>query len=133
MLRPNIQAPTFWKDLSANWLSAPVVPPPLPKIVSLNTLVGKNQPISSGPRTPRGFSRLWSGPAANPSIETPIAATLTLLIRRLPLKVLVFRNTQRPMRVTAVDKQVHSSGGAFDPLPQLADLVAQLGGFFVLV
>src|SRR5262245_19790873 len=79
MLRPRIQAPTLAKPRCANASSMPVVPPSCPNIV-LKVRVGKNHPNRPGPPTPSGFSRLWSGPAPNPSMETPNACTRTLLM-----------------------------------------------------
>src|SRR5262249_51695125 len=79
MLRPRIQAPTLAKPRRAKSSSMPVVPPPCP-CIALNIRVGKHQPNSPGPPTPSGFSRLCSGPAPNPSRETPKACTRPLLM-----------------------------------------------------
>src|SRR6266513_4285706 len=68
MLRPMIHAPTHSPARLARSLSGPVVPPVLPSI-SRNARVTTNQPCSSSPPTPRGFSRVWRGPAPYPSSE----------------------------------------------------------------
>src|SRR5512142_1276292 len=68
MLRPRIQAPIPVKPCSAIPLSMPVSPPSWPCIFR-HLRDWKNHSISSGPRTPSGFWRSWSGPAPKPSRE----------------------------------------------------------------
>src|SRR5215472_1854150 len=78
MLRPSIHVPTFSNERTAKSLSMPCVPPLCP-VIFLKASVGKNQPCSSNPRTPRGFCRSCQGPAPNPSFETEKAPTRILL------------------------------------------------------
>ena len=77
MLRPRIQAPTLAKPRAARSSSAPVAPPP-PPCMLWKVRVENAHSIRSVPRTPSGLSRLWSGPALKPSIETPMLLTRTL-------------------------------------------------------
>src|SRR6202790_720075 len=76
ILRARMKAP---KPSIAALAKRSSVPPSFPTI-DLKARVGKNQFINSGPRLPRGCSRLWSGPAPKPSMDTPKPATRTLLI-----------------------------------------------------
>src|SRR5690348_5937466 len=84
MLRPRIHAPMPEKPCSAWSLSTPVSPPSPPPCMALNIRVGKTHSMSSGPRTPRGCSRLWSGPALKPSSETEKLATRSFGMALLP-------------------------------------------------
>src|SRR5574337_1283007 len=68
MLRPRIQAPMLSKPFAAAALSTPVSPPSCPCRLR-QTRLWKNHSISSGPFTPSGCCRSWSGPAPNPSME----------------------------------------------------------------
>ncbi len=76
MLRPRIEAPNPSMARRPNVSSGPVSPSSFP-IIARKVFVGKNHWNISGPRTPSGFSRLWSAPALKPSSETLNPATFT--------------------------------------------------------